>query len=113
MTQRGAQMSPREPKDGPKEAKWAARAPKMEPEGTQKRKSGTLKNHEQPLLLLGFWHIGRPGNPPEATTRHQKTPKEHEVTTERHWDVILGTFGGILDPFWAILMHFGRFRVQN
>ena len=76
MTQRGAQTSPREAKDGPKDAKWAARAPKMEPEGAQKRKSGTLKKHGKQRCLLCFWQIGRPGNLLEATTRHQKTPKE-------------------------------------
>ena len=71
-------MSPKETKSCPKGTKWAARVLKMEPEGTQKRKSGTLKNYEKPLGLLGFWYIGRPVSPPYATTRHQKTPKEYK-----------------------------------
>ena len=113
MTQRGAQMSPTEIKDVPKDTKWAAKDPKMEPEGAQKRISGTLENHEKTIAFIGFLTYRATRGPLRGdhnpTQDTKKTPKEHKVTTKRHWDFFLGTFGGILEPFWGILTHLGRF----
>ena len=70
-----------------------ARALKMEPEGTQKRKSGTLKNHEKHIIVfIRFSAYWATREPPRGA---HKTQKDTKRTQSDHREALGCHFGNL------------------